>query len=147
MVVPYKIIKTQTIETLKKLRHPNRIVLEEAFDGEVLIFDIEDYANVRAQDIEGKCCIFVSTFDSFRINDTNDRKIYAHNENLEPHFSKIPNLQNIEKLERFNEGADKGKVKYSFANLLSIYRPLVIADEAHKNSTKLSYETLKRIFK
>ena len=142
---PTTTIKFQTIETLKNPRHPNRAILEQAFNGEVLVFDIEDYANVRAQDIEGKCCIFVSTFQTFKITDTNARRIYAHNENLEPHFSKIPNLQNIERLERIEEGADKGKVKYSFANLLNIHRPLVIADEAHNNSTKLAYEMLKRV--
>ena len=142
---PTTTIKTQTIETLKNPRHPNREVLENAFDGNVLVFDIEDYVNVRPQDIEGKCCVFVSTFQTFKITDTNARRIYAHNENLEPHFSKIPNLQNRENLERIEEGTDKGKVKYSFANLLNIYRPIIIADEAHNNSTKLAYEMLQRV--
>ena len=142
---PTTTIKTQTIETLKNPRHPNREVLEKAFGGNVLVYDIEDYANVRAQDIEGKCCIFVSTFQTFKITDTNARRIYAHNENLEPHFSKIPNLQRFENLERIEDGEDKGKIKYSFANLLNIYRPIVIADEAHNNSTKLAYEMLQRV--
>ena len=142
---PTNTIKTQTIETLKNPRHPNREVLEKAFGGNILVYDIEDYANVRAQDIEGKCCVFVSTFQTFKITDTNARRIYAHNENLEPHFSKISNLQNFEALERIEEGEDKGKVKYSFANLLNIHRPIVIADEAHNNSTKLAYEMLKRV--
>ena len=142
---PTNTIKTQTIETLKNPRHPNREVLEKAFAGDILVYDIEDYANVRAQDIEGKCCVFVSTFQTFKITDTNARRIYAHNENLEPHFSKIPNLQTFEALERIEEGEDKGKVKYSFANLLNIHRPIVIADEAHNNSTKLAYEMLQRV--
>lgn len=142
---PTNTIKTQTIETLKNPRHPNREVLENAFGGNILVFDIEDYANLRAQDIEGKCCVFVSTFQTFKITDTNARRIYAHNENLEPHFSKIPNLQNFEALEHIEEGEDKGKVKYSFANLLNIHRPIVIADEAHNNSTKLAYEMLQRV--
>lgn len=142
---PTTTIKTQTIETLKNPRHPNREVLEKNFGGDVLVFDIEDYTNVRPQDIEGKCCVFVSTFQTFKITDTNARRIYAHNENLEPHFAKIPNAQNIENMERIEEGEDKGKIKYSFANLLNIYRPIVIADEAHNNSTKLAYETLKRV--
>lgn len=142
---PTNTIKIQTIETLKNPRHPNREALENAFGGNVLVYDIEDYANVRAQDIEGKCCVFVSTFQTFKITDTNARRIYAHNENLEAHFRKIPNLQCYENLERIEDGADKGKVKYSFANLLNIYRPIVIADEAHNNSTPLAYEMLKRV--
>ena len=146
---PTNTIKTQTIETLKNPRHPNREVLEQAFGGNVLIFDIEDYANVRPQDIEGKCCVFVSTFQTFRITDTNARRIYAHNENLETHFTKLlgknPSLQNKESLERIEDGPNKGKIKYSFANLLNIHRPIIIADEAHNNSTKLGYETLQRV--
>ena len=142
---PTTTIKTQTLETLKNPRHPNREVLEKAFGGEVLVFDIEDYTNLRPQDIGNKCCVFVSTFQTFKITDTNARRIYAHNENLEPHFGKIPNAQNMENLERIEEGVDKGKIKYSFANLLNVYRPIIIADEAHNNSTKLAYETLKRV--
>ena len=142
---PTNTIKTQTLETLKNPRHPNREILEKAFGGNILVYDIEDYTNVRSQDIEGKCCVFVSTFQTFKITNTNARRIYAHNENLEPHFSKIPNLQCIESLERIEDGEDKGKVKYSFANLLNIYRPIVIADEAHNNSTSLAYEMLQRV--
>ena len=142
---PTTTIKNQTLETLKNPRHPNREVLEKAFGGEVLVFDIEDYTNLRPQDIGNKCCVFVSTFQTFRITNTNARRIYAHNENLEPHFGKIPNAQNMENLERIEEGSDKGKIKYSFANLLNVYRPIVIADEAHNNSTPLAYETLSRV--
>lgn len=142
---PTNTIKTQTLETLKNPRHPNREVLEKAFGGNILVYDIEDYTNVRPQDIEGKCCVFVSTFQTFKITNTNARRIYAHNENLESHFLKIPNLKSYENLERVEDGEDKGKVKYSFANLLNIYRPIVIADEAHNNSTPLAYEMLQRV--
>lgn len=142
---PTNTIKTQTLETLKNPRHPNREVLEKAFGGNILVYDIDDYTNVRSRDIEGKCCVFVSTFQTFKITNTNARRIYAHNENLESHFLKIPNLQSYENLERVEDGEDKGKVKYSFANLLNIYRPIVIADEAHNNSTSLAYEMLQRV--
>lgn len=142
---PTNTIKTQTLETLKNPRHPNREVLEKAFGGNILVYDIEDYTNIRSQDIEGKCCVFVSTFQTFKITNTNARRIYAHNENIESHFLKIPNLQSYENLERVEDGEDKGKVKYSFANLLNIYRPIVIADEAHNNSTPLAYEMLQRV--
>lgn len=141
---PTTTIKTQTIETLKNPLHPNRELLEKEFCGNVAIFDIEDYVNVRPQDLNNKCCIFVSTFQTFRITDTNERRIYAHNENLEPHFAKVTRQQE-KGLERIKEGSDAGKIKYSFANLLNLYRPLVIADEAHNNSTALGYEVLKRV--
>lgn len=141
---PTNIIKNQTLEALKNPNNPNREVLENAFGGNVAIFDIEDYANARPQDLQNKCCVFVSTFQTFKITDTNTRRIYAHNENLEPHFAKV--TKGIEnELERIESGDDAGKIKFSFANLLNIHRPLIIADEAHNNNTDLGYELLKRV--
>ena len=140
---PTTTIKTQTIEAFKRNDHPNREALERSFCGNVAIFDIEDYTNIRPHDLENKCCVFVSTIQAFRTNNTNSRRIYAHNENLEPHFAKIPiSKQNLEWSEN-EEYADK--IKFSFANLLSIHKPIIIADEAHNNNTDLSYEVLKRV--
>jgi type III restriction enzyme len=48
-------------------------------------------------------------------------------------------------LERFADGPNAGQVKYSFANLLSIHRPLVIVDEAHNARTGLTFDVLKRV--
>jgi type III restriction enzyme len=48
-------------------------------------------------------------------------------------------------LERFTDGPNAGQVKYSFANLLSIHRPLVIVDEAHNARTGLTFDVLKRV--
>ncbi len=141
---PTKTIKTQTIETLKNPRHPNREVLEQSFGSDIAVYDIADFTDIKVQDIGEKCCIFVATFQTSRVQNTDIRKIYAHHENLEPIFRKIPNLNNRENLERIEEGADKGKVKYSLANLLNIYRPIVIADEAHNNVTPLAYNTFVR---
>jgi hypothetical protein len=84
-------------------------------------------------------CIIVSTFASFRVDNTEGRKVYDHDENLESHFSKIPN--NIEGMER----CEKGKIKFSFANLLYWHRPLAIVDEAHNNKSELSVEVLSRV--
>ncbi len=48
-------------------------------------------------------------------------------------------------LERFSDGPNAGQVKYSFANLMSIHRPLVIVDEAHNARTGLTFDVLKRV--
>lgn len=140
-LTPTKTIKEQTVETLKNIHHPNRQVLEETFKGEVEVFDIVDFINVKPNDLKNKVCVFVSTFQSFRVEDTEGRKIYDHNENLEPHFSQIPQTEyshlNLERYEK--------KIKFSFANLLHVYSPLVIVDEAHNNNTDLSYEVMNRV--
>ena len=38
-----------------------------------------------------------------------------------------------------------GNIKYSFANLLALYRPMVIVDESHNAGTPLTYTSLERV--
>ncbi len=138
-LVPTNTIKTQTLETLKNPDHANYQVLEKAFDGKFRVFDIADFRNIRPQDIADSACIVISTFASLRVDNTEGRKAYDHDENLEPHFGKIPsNAFGLEK-------SFDGKIKFSFANLLNWHRPLVIVDEAHNAKTDLSVEVLRRI--
>lgn len=138
-LVPTNTIKTQTLETLKNPDHANYQVLEKGFDGKFRVFDIADFRNIRKQDIADSACIVVSTFASLRVDNTEGRKAYDHDENLEPHFGKIPS--NAEGMEK---GLD-GTIKFSFANLLNWHQPLVIVDEAHNAKTDLSVEVLRRI--
>lgn len=141
--VPSDAIKAQTLETLKNPRNANRIALDKAFEGRFQVYDIEDFEQIRPQDLRDRACVIVSTFQSFRVEDTGIRKVYAHNENLEPHFTKIPS--HAEGLERFEDGEHKGKLKFSLANLLAFHRPLVIVDEAHNAKSGLSFEMFSRI--
>lgn len=143
-LVPTNTIRLQTLETLKTPGHPNRQVLEDAFGGRLLVLDITDFAQIRPQDLRDKAIIVVGTLATLRVDNTEGRKVYAHNENLEPHFSGVPD--NTPGLERLEDGPDKGKIKYSFRNLLALSRPLVLIDEAHNASTPLSFEVMQRIF-
>ena len=144
-LTPTSAIKQQTIETLKNPTHPNREVLDAAFKGNVAIFDIDDFANLRPTDIANKTCVFVSTVQSFNVKDTDIRNIYADNESLEPHFKVIPAIY-LESLEKVESGKpDAGRVKNSFANLLHMHQPIVIVDEAHKAVTELNREIMKRL--
>jgi hypothetical protein len=43
-------------------------------------------------------------------------------------------------MERIDDGDSKGQIKFSFRNLLALHRPLVIVDEAHNNTSPLSFE-------
>ena len=138
-LVPTNTIKSQTLETLTDPDHSNYQVLEKAFNGKFRIFDISDFRQIRPQDISNSACIVISTFASLRVDRTEGRKAYDHDENLESHFSSIPN--SINGMERNEDG----KIKFSFANLLHWHRPLVIVDEAHNANTDLSTEVLYRI--
>ena len=138
-LTPTKTIRLQTAEALKNPHHPYRRALDEAFDGRVRVFDIADFAHIRPHDIRDHCCLVVGTIQSLRITDTEGRKVYAHNENLEPHFAALPKTPvGLETLE-------SGDTKFSFANLMHLHRPLMIVDEAHNAVTGLTRVTQGRV--
>ena len=139
-LVPTNTIKLQTLETLKNPDGDNHKVLRDAFDGRFCVFDIADFRQVRPQDIADGTCVVVSTFGSLRVGDTEGRKVYDHDENLEPHFTRIP--AHTDGMERDEQS---GRIKFSFANLLHWHRPLVIVDEAHNAKSDLSIEVLNRV--
>jgi len=138
-LVPSTTIKQQTLETLQQPGHANFQALQAAFDNQFRIFDIDDFANIRPHDIAGNACIILSTFASLRVEKTEGRRAYDHHEELESHFERISNPNAA--LER----DEQGQIKYSFANLLHLHRPLVLVDEAHNAKSDLSIEVLRRI--
>ena len=138
-LVPSNTIRLQTAEALKNARHPYRQALDEAFDGRVRVFDIAEFTHIRPHDIRDHCCIVVGTIQTLRVSNTEGRKVYSHNENMEPHFTTLPKaLPGLEMLEG-------GGVKFSFANLMHIHRPLMIVDEAHNAVTGLTREMQGRV--
>ena len=138
-LVPTDKIRQQTAEALKHPRHSYRQTLDEAFDGRVRVFDVADFTHIRPHDLRDHCCIVVGTIQTLRVTNTSGRKVYAHNENLEPHFSGVRDTaQGLEKLA-------SGGVKFSFANLLHLHRPLMIVDEAHNAVTGLTREMQARL--
>ena len=103
------------------------------------MFDIADFSHIRPHDIRDHCCIVVGTIQTLRVKSTEGRKVYAHNENMEPHFTDLPKtLPGLEMLEN-------GGAKFSFANLMHIHRPLMIVDEAHNAVTGLTREMQARV--
>lgn len=138
-LVPTKTIRQQTVDALKDPRHAYRAVLDEAFDGRVRVFDIADFAQLRPHDIASNCCVVVGTIQSLRVSNTEGRKVYAHHEELEPHFTKVSSKSgDFEKL-------DDGQVKFSFANLMHMHRPIMIVDEAHQAVTDLTRDMQQRV--
>jgi type III restriction enzyme len=138
-LVPTESIKAQTLETLKNPLHANYATLEKAFNGKFKIVDIDDFRQIKPQDIRDNACIILSTFAKLRVDKTDGYKVYKHDENLETHFTKISQFSNG------MECDDAGKIKYSFVNLLHHHNPLVIIDEAHNAKSDLSVDILKRI--
>ena len=139
-LVPSNTIRIQTVQALKNTRHPYRQALDESFSGRVRVFDITDFSHVRPPDLRDHCSVVVGTIQTLRVTNTEGRKVYAHNENLEPHFAGIP--ETAPGLERLQGG---GGIKLSFANLLHVHRPLMIVDEAHNAVTGLTREMQARV--
>ena len=138
-LTPTNTIRIQTAEALKNPRHPYRQVLDEAFAGRVRVFDIADFSQLRPHDLRSRLCVVVGTIQTLRVTNTDGRKVYAHHEMLENHFSGVsPNGPGLER-------TDAGAVRFSFANLMHLHRPLVIMDEAHKTGSQLSREIYGRI--
>lgn len=134
-------IKTQTLEALNDTRHAYRRRLDEVFGGRVRVFDVEAFETLSRQDLERSACVVVATIQSFNVTKTSGRKVYAHHEDLEPHFSGLPTegMEVVSAEEAAgNDMLREGQVKFSFANLLYHHRPLMIVDEAHNAVTGLS---------
>ena len=139
-LVPSNMIRGQTVEALNDRTHPYRQALDDQFAGRVRVFDIGDFTQLRPHDLKSNACIIVGTIQTLRVENTEGRKVYAHHEDLEPHFSGIardtPGL---------GQAKDGSGCAFSFANLLHIHRPLMIVDEAHNAVTGLSREMQTRV--
>lgn len=142
-LVPTNTIRLQTVEALKNPRHAYRQALNDKFGGRVRVFDIADFPTIRPQDLRDQVCVVVGTIQTLRISNTEGRKVYAHHEDLEGHFAAVP--QNTPGLERSEDGPNKGNIKFSFANLMHLHRPLMIVDEAHNAVTGLTREMQARV--
>jgi len=138
-MVPTTQIKTQTLDAFNDPRHPYRQALDEAFGGQVAIFDLADFARIRPADLGTRVCVVIGTVAALRVNDKEGRRVYEHHEDLEAHFA-----GSIAQLEYLDKGVG-GRALASFANLLKLHGPLVIMDEAHNATTRLSYELYERL--
>ncbi|MCL2344964.1 MAG: DEAD/DEAH box helicase family protein [Desulfobulbus sp.] len=141
-LVPSRTIKQQTLDALKNRRHPYRRELDDAFGGQVSVFDSDDIEQLTPQELANRTCIVVATMAAARVHDIDIRDFYAHKEALDRHFIALPKDKVLPELEQTENG--KGP-RFSFANLLRLYRPLVITDEAHNATSELSGTVYQRL--
>ena len=148
-LVPTNMVRTQTVDALNNPRHPYHAALDDKFGGRVRIYDIADFGRIRAHDLAGNCCVVVGTLQTLRVESTDGRKVYAHHEELEPLFSQVPrHMAGLETLGAdmaAKVGGHPDDIRYSFANLCHLRRPLMIVGEAHKAVTGLSREMHTRV--
>ncbi|MGH9811373.1 MAG: DEAD/DEAH box helicase family protein [Terriglobia bacterium] len=139
-LVPSNAILEQTLAALRNREHPYRDALARRFGEAVSVMDIREALYVSRADLDGTATIVVATIQSFRVEDTEGRKVYEQNGNLQDHFSGRDEHE-FAGLDKDNDG----KPIPSLANALRMHRPMVIVDEAHNARTQLSFDTLARL--
>lgn len=137
---PTDTIRRQTAEALKRRCHPYRQALDEAFGGDVMVYDLSEIFTINAADLERNCCVVVATEQAFVKRAKEKYNVYKHNEHFEPHFAGVPLAEGMDAQE-----GNASKPKFSFVNLARARRVIVIVDEAHKMTSALSRETLARL--
>ena len=133
-LVPSDAIAKQTLGAMQDRSNPLRQVLDEEL-GSVEIFDGEQALNLSPASLGAGAVIIVATIQSFRVEDTEIRKVYGNSGMLMSHFDFIP----LEIKNSFPEG-----FPHSLANVLRLHRPLVIVDEAQNARSPLSMQVLER---
>jgi type III restriction enzyme len=153
-LTPTDTIFHQTLQALNDPRHPYRIALNGLFPQGVRVCDLGDLQTVARQEMGRSAVVIVATMQSFRVEDTSKRNVYAFREDLSPHFEGLPKAaeDRLEKVtqedtqaQRYLTAADIGRVKHSVANWLALHRPVVIVDEAHNARTDNTFTSLKRL--
>lgn len=139
-LVPSNTIRDQTLKALRDRQHAYRQAIDSAFAGQVRVMDLAEALYIQRGVLKGETVIIVSTLQALRVQDTEGRKIYEAAGVLKPIFDGLdPSLR--AKLECY----ENGEVIPSLANVLNLWCPLVIMDEAHNARTELSFDTLARI--
>src|SRR6266581_2995471 len=158
-LTPSETIRAQTISALQTPGHPYRAALETAYGQRFQICDLESVAAVPPQDFGRHAVVVVATIQSFRIENPDQRNVYAFSESFEPHFrglppqrlavlSELPDALVTEQDAAATDSPLKSRVgqpKFSLANWLALQGPVVIVDEAHNAQTERSFEALKRL--
>lgn len=138
-LVPSNTILDQTVEALRDKRHPYCRALEMAC-GPTAVYGIGEALNLSRAALVGQTVVIVATIQSFRVEDTTGRKVYAQAGAFDEHFLQVP----PGRLNDLEPGPD-GKPLRSLANVLRLHRPTVIVDEAHNARTELSFSTLGKV--
>lgn len=138
-LVPSNTIRDQTLAALRDRRHPYRQAVDAHFGGLVTVMDLGEALYVTRGTLSGETCIIVATLAALRVEDTEGRKVYETAGALMDHFSGLS-----AELKALLERNGDGVIPYSLCNVLRLWRPVVIMDEAHNARTPLSFETLAR---
>ena len=161
-LVPSETIRSQTLKALATPGHPFHEALAQACGDGVRVCALDELATLAPSDFDQQAVVVVATIQSFRVDDTEQRNVYAFSEAWERHFrglgaAALRGLQGVpDALVTAAEAASGqagrtllaglvGQPRWSLANWLALRQPYVIVDEAHNTKTERSFEALKRL--
>ena len=139
-LVPSNAILDQTLRALSNRDHVYRAALAERFGENIRVMGVPEALYAKRPDYDGGAVIIVATIQSFRVQETEGRKVYDPNGELMDHVAGL----DAAVAARLETGVD-GRPVPSLGNALRLRRPMVIVDEAHNARTDLSFETLARL--
>lgn len=137
-LTPSNAIREQTLNALKDRKHPYRQALENTV-GSVTVLDLAEAFSLQRATLDSDTTIIVSNIQTFRVEDTEMRKVYEDSGSLMSHFTDV-----AEELRGKLDCFENGAIKRTLANAICLRRPVVVVDEAHNARTGLSFETLNR---
>ena len=85
-LVPSDTIRTQTLTALATPGHPFHEALEQACGDSVRVCKLDELSAVAPHDFDQHAVVVVATIQSFRVEDTGQRNVYAFSEAWERHF-------------------------------------------------------------
>lgn len=144
-LVPSVTILEQTLHNLQNPQHPYRKRINTNFGNRVAIFDKQQAltgAGFNLSCAQENLCILVMSFDSFRTNNKEGRKVYQENGYLQSFKPLIESQSDSVLPESFGETAE---IDVQLMTVLQALRPVVIVDESHNAETDLSLDMLKNL--
>lgn len=132
-LVPSDTILEQTLANLRNTDHPYRHQLQKDFPVGVEVYSKEqllsgqNFQNILS--VQEHLSVFVLSFDSFRTSKKDGRRAYRENERL----MDFPVCDNLP------DDVDES----SLVNAIRALNPIVIVDESHHTTSKLSVDMLK----
>lgn len=131
-LVPSNAILEQTLRNLRNKQHPYRQRIDTDFQNRVEVFDKQQALTGHGftlTAVRENLCILVMSFDSFRTNNKDGRKVYQENgylQSFEPLVAKQPDYDD----------------EVQLMKVLQAVQPVVIVDESHNAVSQLSEQML-----
>lgn len=132
-LVPSNTILEQTLRNLRNKNHPYRERIDTDFQNKVEIFDKQQALTGHGftlTSVTENLCILVLSFDSLRARNKEDRKVYQENGYLQSFTSLL---------------GQSGNEEIQLHSVLRALHPVVVVDESHNATSKLSEQMLNEL--